>query len=283
MPNSEVDGEFGAWGIEAGEVMALREATPEGTRPPYELLERTARFGEAVVRFAKTIPRNPVNDRLIDQLVGAGTSVGANFCEADDAVSGKDFKLRIGICRKEAKETMYFLRMIAAAEEGFAPQAREILARSQTVESDPGGDLEEGMNKVRSFEIRNPKEIRNSKSERGNDFAGNTAAIRISEFGLPSNFGPRISDLPRSDFGTRASFELRASGFGFAPLGFRNSGFLRASGFGFRICPARISEFGLPSNFGPRISDLPRSDLPRSDFGFRASEFGFMAHASGLG
>jgi four helix bundle protein len=67
-----------------------------------------------------------VNNRLIEQLVGAGTSVGANYCEADDAVSGKEFKQRIGICRKESKETMFFLRMVAAAEEELAGEARAL-------------------------------------------------------------------------------------------------------------------------------------------------------------
>ena len=62
-------------------------------------------LARAIIRFAKKIPRNPVNNRLIDQLVGAGTSVGANYCEADDAVSGKEFKQKIGTCRKESKET----------------------------------------------------------------------------------------------------------------------------------------------------------------------------------
>jgi hypothetical protein len=57
----------------------------------YDLEERTARFGEAVIDFAKTIPQNPVTNRLISQLVGAGTSVGANYVEADDSVSKKDF------------------------------------------------------------------------------------------------------------------------------------------------------------------------------------------------
>ena len=63
----------------------------------YDLEERTARFGEQIVLFAKKIPFNPVNNRLIDQLVGAGTSVGANYCEADDGVSRADFKHRISI------------------------------------------------------------------------------------------------------------------------------------------------------------------------------------------
>ena len=72
-----------------------------------------------------------MNERLISQLVGAGTSVGANFCEADDSVSGKDFKLRIGICRKESKETMFFLRLIATAEPTLADEARTLWRESK--------------------------------------------------------------------------------------------------------------------------------------------------------
>ena len=98
------------------EPLVLREEPVTGFLQK-DLGERTARFGEAIIRFAKKIPRNPVNNRLIDQLVGAGTSVGANYCEADDAVSGKDFKQKIGTCRKESKESMFFLRMVATAEE----------------------------------------------------------------------------------------------------------------------------------------------------------------------
>src|SRR5439155_13862082 len=91
----------------------------------YDLEERTARFGEAIIRFAKKIPQNPVNNRLIEQLVGAGTSVGANYCEADDAVSKRDFRNKIGTCRKEAKETKFFLRMVATAEESLRAEARQ--------------------------------------------------------------------------------------------------------------------------------------------------------------
>jgi len=69
---------------------------------------------------------HPEHNRLVDQLVGAGTSVGANYSEADDAVSGKNFKSKIGISRKESKETMFFLRMIAASEAGLAEEAREL-------------------------------------------------------------------------------------------------------------------------------------------------------------
>jgi four helix bundle protein len=101
----------------------LREDAPPGEELR-DLEERATRFGEAIVRFARKVPRNPVNNRLIDQLVGAGTSIGANYSEAKDAVSRKDFKNRVGTSRKESKETMFFLRMIAAAEERLAGEAR---------------------------------------------------------------------------------------------------------------------------------------------------------------
>jgi four helix bundle protein len=97
---------------------------PEKNRV-YDLEERTARFGEAVIDFAKTIPQNPVTNRLISQLVGAGTSVGANYVEADDSVSKKDFLKSIGTCRKEARETKHLLRMIARAVPELKLHARK--------------------------------------------------------------------------------------------------------------------------------------------------------------
>jgi len=66
----------------------------------YNLEERTARFGKAVIDFAKTIPQNSVTYRLVNQVVGAGTSVGANYVEADVAISKKKFLKSIGTCKK---------------------------------------------------------------------------------------------------------------------------------------------------------------------------------------
>lgn len=71
----------------------------------YDLEERTAQFGEEVIKFANKIPKTPITVSIINQLVKAGTSVGANYCEADDAESKKDFKHKIGICKKEARES----------------------------------------------------------------------------------------------------------------------------------------------------------------------------------
>lgn len=120
-PDLRGEEEFWGFSESAGE---LHEDSQR--RKPYDLEKRTAQFGEAIIRFAKKIPQSPVNNRLIGQLVGAGTSVGANYCEADDAVSRKDYKCRIGTSKKEARETKFFLRMVATAEPNLKPEAREL-------------------------------------------------------------------------------------------------------------------------------------------------------------
>jgi four helix bundle protein len=95
-----------------------------GRAKKFDLEERTARFGEDMVRFCKGLPRHEVTGPLIRQAVRSGTSVGANYCEADDAISGKEFRQKIGTCKKEARETKHWLRMIAAAEPDRASDAR---------------------------------------------------------------------------------------------------------------------------------------------------------------
>ena len=116
--------EDSCWGDGAG----LVREEPEIKRV-YDLEERTARFGEAVIDFAKAIPVTPVTNRIISQLVGAATSVGANYVEADDAVS-KPRKLSglksIGTCRKEARETKHFLRMIVRVVPELKSEARTL-------------------------------------------------------------------------------------------------------------------------------------------------------------
>ena len=81
----------------------------------YDLEDRTARFGENIIKFAKKIPKSPITIPLISQLVKAGTSVGANYCEADCAEFKKDFEHKLGICKKESKESKHWLRMISIA------------------------------------------------------------------------------------------------------------------------------------------------------------------------
>jgi len=97
-----------------------------GAKRRFDLEERTAKFGEVVIKFAKLIPFNAVNRPLIDQLVRSGTSIGANYCEADDAETRRDFRHKVGICRKEARETKYWLRMVAVSEPELVDSARKL-------------------------------------------------------------------------------------------------------------------------------------------------------------
>ena len=92
----------------------------------YDLEERTAKFGEEVIRFCRALPTNEVTRPIINQLVKCGTSVGANYCEADDAESSKDFKHKIGICKKESRECKHFLRMSATALPEKKDEARKL-------------------------------------------------------------------------------------------------------------------------------------------------------------
>lgn len=98
----------------------------EGTPRKFDLEERTAKFGENIIIFATKIPKNMVTTPLIGQLVRAGTSVGANYCEADDAGSKKDFAHKISICKKESRETKHWLRMIVVACAGMKVEARKL-------------------------------------------------------------------------------------------------------------------------------------------------------------
>jgi len=81
----------------------------------FDLERRTTKFGVAAVRFCQTVPSSPVNAALLNQLVRAATSIGANYAEANDAESPRDFRHKIGICRKEARECKHWLTMLAAA------------------------------------------------------------------------------------------------------------------------------------------------------------------------
>ncbi len=96
----------------------------------YDLAERTAVFGEDVIKFSQSLPPNPVNNPLITQFVKAGTSIGANYMEADASESKKDFDHKIGICKKEAKESLHWSRMIAAANPDYKDTCRRLWKES---------------------------------------------------------------------------------------------------------------------------------------------------------
>ncbi len=94
------------------------------TKRKYDLEERTSKFGENIIEFAKIISVNTVTRPIINQLVKSGTSIGANYCEADGAESKRDFRHKIAICKKESKETKYWLRMVAKAVPKLKDESR---------------------------------------------------------------------------------------------------------------------------------------------------------------
>jgi four helix bundle protein len=105
--------------------MSNHEARIGAELPKFDLEERTGKFGEAVIAFAKKVPVNLITTPLIPQLVDSGTSVGSNYCEADDAGSKKEFLYRISLCKRESRETKHWLRMIVSAH----PELRDDAAK----------------------------------------------------------------------------------------------------------------------------------------------------------
>ena len=84
----------------------------QNSKPVYDLEERTFQVAKAVRLFVKTLPKTIANIEDGKQLIKASGSVGGNYIEANEALSKKDFRLRIKICRKEAKESRYWLRLL---------------------------------------------------------------------------------------------------------------------------------------------------------------------------
>ena len=85
------------------------------TKQTFDLEDRTLTFSKNVIRFCKQLKQDTINRELISQLIRSSGSVGANYREANDALSKKDFGHRIRIARKEAKETQYWLQLLAEA------------------------------------------------------------------------------------------------------------------------------------------------------------------------
>jgi four helix bundle protein len=98
----------------------------------YDLEERTFRFAQRVREFVKNLPKTLANIEDSRQLVNASGSVGANYIEANEALSKKDFVMRIKICRKEAKESRYWLRLVDTNGEPNLEREREELMQEAT-------------------------------------------------------------------------------------------------------------------------------------------------------
>ena|SRR5258707_8674320 len=82
----------------------------------YDLEERTALFAERIRDFCMKLPKNIANNEYISQLLRSGSSPGANYIEANECIGDKDFSMKIKTCRREAKESSYWLRLIVTDE-----------------------------------------------------------------------------------------------------------------------------------------------------------------------
>ena len=97
----------------------------------FDLEERTELFSTKVIEFCKKLPISTINKPIIDQLIRSATSIGANYCEANGADSKADFKNKISICKKEAKETKYWLKMICVCNPELKEQIKELFREAE--------------------------------------------------------------------------------------------------------------------------------------------------------
>ena len=98
----------------------------DGPAPRFDLTERTACFGENVIEFCLAVRLNAITSPLVSQLVRAAGSVGANYSEADESATRKEFRYRISLCKREAKESKHWLRLLAAAAPDKKEAARKL-------------------------------------------------------------------------------------------------------------------------------------------------------------
>jgi len=97
----------------------------------FDLEERTFQFARRTRAFVKTLIKTIGNVEDARQVIRSSGSVGANYIEANEALSKKDFVLRIKICRKEAKETRYWLRLIEALDASIAGERDSLVQEAQ--------------------------------------------------------------------------------------------------------------------------------------------------------
>ena len=101
----------------------------------WDLENRTTEYARSVIRLCKCLPRNPINDRLVDQLVGSSGSVRANYREANDSLGKKDFIQRLKIARREAKESLHWLELILEANSNKNSEIKSLIKESEELKN----------------------------------------------------------------------------------------------------------------------------------------------------
>jgi four helix bundle protein len=97
---------------------------------PFDLEERTYEYTKEIIAFVNTCPKTMVNSELTRQLIRSSGSVGANYIEAREALSKKDFAMRVKICRKEVKESAYWLRLLEVRSDSLEKQRQTLIDES---------------------------------------------------------------------------------------------------------------------------------------------------------
>jgi four helix bundle protein len=90
----------------------------------FDLEERTTRFAERLRDFCLKLPRNDINNQYISQLIRSGSSPAANYIEANEAIGDKDFCMKIKTCRRESKESAFWLRLVITDGSAFMENER---------------------------------------------------------------------------------------------------------------------------------------------------------------
>jgi four helix bundle protein len=108
----------------------------------YDLEERTLIFAKQVIEFINKLPKTLANTEISKQLVKAAGSVGANYVEANESLSKKDFVLRIKICRKEAKESRYWLKLVSCNSNESEKEQRNLIQEAMELMKIFGAILE---------------------------------------------------------------------------------------------------------------------------------------------
>jgi len=97
----------------------------------FDLEDRTAVFAEKVIEICQKIKTTPINMRIISQIIGSSGSIGANYCEASEAESKKDFRHKMSIAKKEIKETKHWFRLLAKTNPEITAEIRLLWKEAQ--------------------------------------------------------------------------------------------------------------------------------------------------------
>ena len=101
------------------------------TNKTYDLEQRTLEFAKSIIKLCKNLPKTTINIEFIRQMIRSGSSVGANYREANESLGKKDFAYRMRITRKEAKETTYWLELLQEANPDFESDIKSLAQESK--------------------------------------------------------------------------------------------------------------------------------------------------------